>query len=758
MRASTAILTVVLAGASAAKAAGPAPLTSLRAVRALSNADAAQDLPVVIQATVTYYRFYEHTLFVQDGVDAIFVYAPDPLKIAAGDRVLIEGTTRPSFRPIIFSSKITRLGQGTMPLPLPSRFEELAAGAHDCQLVSVRGVVESADVISLSGVPSGRLGVLVDGLIVWVNVDTGDENALSSLLDAEVEASGAASGIFDGKMQQTGVLLHASSLAQIRLVKRATAVPWSLPLTPMDEVIVHFHVVDRSERVRIHGSVTYYEPGSAVVIQEGTRSLWMETNSQIPVKVGDVVDATGFPETHNGFLQLTRGEILSRHATAPVTPLLATRSQLAASHNIFDLVSVEGQVTSEARGATQDEYNLTADGQLFTAVYRNRSVGGADLRPINRIPIGARVRVTGICIAENAEANAYGGQVPFNILLRSLDDVAVMEGPSILNIRNLLLLVGFLIAVVFTFGVRSLLLGRKVREQALAIAARTASEADLERRRSSILEDINGVRPLVEILVKITEMASSALDGAPCWCEHGGLEALGRCPAEPEGLRVVEVPIDGRNHVPAGRLFAGVDRSLPADERENMVLANGAKLAALAIETRHLYHDLRWRSEFDLLTGIPNRFAFEKFLDLRIEEACRVGKMLGLIYIDLDKFKPINDTYGHGVGDAFLQSVALRMSHQLLGGDMLARLGGDEFAAVVTLVNGSEDLAPIVGRLERCFEEPFLVEGHRLNGEASLGVAVYREDGTTRDALLTAADSFMYRAKKAKRVGQQVEV
>jgi diguanylate cyclase (GGDEF)-like protein len=758
MRASTAILTVLLAGASAPKAAGPAPLTSLRAVRALSNADAAQDLPVVIQATVTYYRFYEHTLFVQDGVDAIFVYAPDPLKIAAGDRVLIEGPTRPSFRPIIFSSKITRLGQGTMPLPLPSRFEELAAGAHDCQLVSVRGVVESADVISLSGVPSGRLGVLVDGLIVWVNVDTGDENALSSLLDAEVEASGAASGIFDGKMQQTGVLLHASSLAQIRLVKRATAVPWSLPLTPMDEVIVHFHVVDRSERVRIHGSVTYYEPGSAVVIQEGTRSLWMETNSHIPVKVGDVVDATGFPETHNGFLQLTRGEILSRHATAPVTPLLATRSQLAASHNIFDLVSVEGQVTSEARGATQDEYNLTADGQLFTAVYRNRSVGGADLRPINRIPIGARVRVTGICIAENAEANAYGGQVPFNILLRSLDDVAVMEGPSILNIRNLLLLVGFLIAVVFTFGVRSLLLGRKVREQALAIAARTASEADLERRRSSILEDINGVRPLVEILVKITEMASSALDGAPCWCEHGGLEALGRCPAEPEGLRVVEVPIDGRNHVPAGRLFAGVDRSLPADERENMVLANGAKLAALAIETRHLYHDLRWRSEFDLLTGIPNRFAFEKFLDLRIEEACRVGKMLGLIYIDLDKFKPINDTYGHGVGDAFLQSVALRMSHQLLGGDMLARLGGDEFAAVVTLVNGSEDLAPIVGRLERCFEEPFLVEGHRLNGEASLGVAVYREDGTTRDALLTAADSFMYRAKKAKRVGQQVEV
>jgi diguanylate cyclase (GGDEF)-like protein len=281
------------------------------------------------------------------------------------------------------------------------------------------------------------------------------------------------------------------------------------------------------------------------------------------------------------------------------------------------------------------------------------------------------------------------------------------------------------------------------------------AEADLERRRSSILEDISGVRPLVEILVKITEMASSALNGAPCWCQHGGFEPMGRCPAKLEGLRVVEVVVDGRNGVPAGRLFVGQDRSLPADEREKMVLANAAKLAALAIETRNLYHDLRRRSEFDLLTEIPNRFAFEKFVDLQVEEAGRAGKKLGLIYIDLDKFKPINDTYGHGVGDAYLQAVARRMSHQLLGGDMLARLGGDEFAAVVSLVHGRLDLAPILHRLELCFAEPFLIEGHQINGGASLGIAVYPEDGTTRDALLTTADSSMYNTKKAKSVGRE---
>jgi diguanylate cyclase (GGDEF)-like protein len=754
MRASPAIFAILLAGAAAATAAGPVTLTSLHAVRALSNVEAAKELPASFQATVTYYRSYEHTLFVQDGADAIYIYVQDRLNIAAGDRVLIEGTTRPSFRPVIFPSKIERLGPGTMPAPIPSRFEELASGAHDCQLVSVRGVVESADVVSLAGVASGRLRVLVDGLIVQVNLDSEDENAVTNLLDADVEVDGVASGIFDGKMQQTGVLLHSSSLAEIHVVKRAAMTPWSLPLTPMDGVLEHFHVVDQSERVRVHGSVTYYEPGTAVVIQDGAKSLWVETGSFVPLQVGEVVDVTGFPETHNGFLQLTRGEIRSRHARAPVTPLLATRSQLAASHNIFDLVSVEGQVTSEARGATQDEYDLTADGQLFTAVYRNRSAEGPDLRPLSRIPIGARVRVTGICIAEDSDANAYGGQVPFNILLRSPDDVVVVEGPSNLNIRNLLLLVGFLIAGVFAFGVRSWLLGRKVRQQALAIAARSVAEADLERRRSRILEDINGVRPLVEILLEITEMVASALDGVPCWCEHGGREALGRCPIETETLRVVMVPISGRNGMTAGRLFAGLDSSQPANEREKMVLASGAKLAALAIETRHLYHDLRWRSEFDLLTEIPNRFAFEKFLDCQIQEAGRAGKSIGLVYIDLDNFKPVNDTYGHSVGDGFLQTVARRMSHQLLGGDMLARLGGDEFAAVVSLANGRVDLAPIVGRLERCFAEPFLVEGHQLNGAASLGVALYPEDGASREALMKLADSNMYAKKKAKRVDQ----
>jgi diguanylate cyclase (GGDEF)-like protein len=136
---------------------------------------------------------------------------------------------------------------------------------------------------------------------------------------------------------------------------------------------------------------------------------------------------------------------------------------------------------------------------------------------------------------------------------------------------------------------------------------------------------------------------------------------------------------------------------------------------------------------------------------LHLEEARLSGRILGLIYIDLDKFKSINDTYGHHVGDLYLQAVALRMSRQLLGGDMLARLGGDEFAALVSLQHGRSDMDKILARLESCFDEPFSVEGILLHGEASIGFAFFPEDGATQDSLLSAADTAMYAVKNTKK-------
>jgi diguanylate cyclase (GGDEF)-like protein len=617
-------------------------------------------------------------------------------------------------------------------------------------LVVMRAQVRSADVVLSASRPTTHLVLLTDGSLMGAFVNSSDEKYVNQLVDAQVEVVGVAGITFDGKTQRIGVGLSIPSLADIKILRQAEINPWVLPETQMDEVLDGYLVKDYSHRVRVHGTITYYQPGSALVLQSGAKSIWITTKREEPLLIGNEADVTGFPDVHSGFLSLANGEVQQSGVYAPIAPRPVTRSQLTSSKNIFDLVSTEGRVETETREGGQDQYVLVADGQVFSAIYRHPVVDGNRLdTPMKVVPVGSTVRVFGICTMESS--NPFERDVPFDILMRTPDDLVVVAQPSPVNTRNLLLALGVLLIVVFAVIARGWALERKMRRQTAVLSARTEAEAELERQRSCILEDINGSRPLAEILEEIAAMVSSMLNGSPCWCEVADGETLGTYPPEPQTLRIVQAEIPSRSGPPLGTIYAAFHPQAPPAVREAEALHSGARLATLAIETRRLYADLRRRSEFDLLTDIPNRFAMEKFMELQIEEASYSGRVLGLIYIDLDKFKPINDTYGHHIGDLYLQAVALRMSRQLLGGDMLARLGGDEFAAMVLLHHGRSDLEKIVARLESCFDEPFAVEGIMIHGEASIGVALYPEDGATKDNLLSAADAAMYIVKNAKR-------
>jgi len=334
----------------------------------------------------------------------------------------------------------------------------------------------------------------------------------------------------------------------------------------------------------------------------------------------------------------------------------------------------------------------------------------------------------------------------------------VVARPSWLNVRNLVTIVVSLLLAVLAVGAWGWTLKAKVHRQTAVLAVRVEAEAALERRmarlekrRSQILEDINGSRPLAEILEQVTELVSFRLHGAPCWCDvaggarlGGGAEAAGR-------LRVMEEEIPSRSGKPLGVLYAGFAPESPVAADELEALSAGAKLAALALETRRLYEDLRRRSEFDLLTDINNRFSFEKHLDAQIAAARQRAGIFALVYIDLDDFKLVNDQYGHRVGDLYLQAVAERMKRQLRSGDMLARLGGDEFAALLPMIHNRGEADEIRLRLERSFDDPITIEGSQLCGSASVGIALYPEDGTTPDSLLSSADAAMYVDKHIRR-------
>jgi len=733
-----------------------APVNDLKAIHLLTNAQAAQNLPVDFEATVTFYRSYEATLFVQDGDTAVYVQPLKVYNLSPGDRIRVRGTTRNSFRPFVDAATLTVLGHGPAVKPSPASYEDLIHARDDCRMVTIRGKVLSADSVFSSDRPSTVVEVLMDGGgEVEVEIESHEPDKLPALLDSFVEVSGAASGRFDGKMQMTGIVLHAQDLSFLKLIKPAPADPWTLPATAMDEVFSGYAQTNLLKRLRVQGTVTYYIPGQEVVLENGTRSLWIKTRSRTPMQIGDFADATGFPDVHDGFLKLTDSEVRDSGVNHPLQPMQAGWLDLNQSHHVFDLVSTEGEVVTEVREAGQDEYVLRADGHLFSAIFRhppNSSLEPIRLPTLREIPLGSRVRVTGICILE--DPNPFNRYVPFDLLLRTYDDIVVVTRPSPLTVGNLILLVGVLLLVLLAISAWGWMMQRQARRQTAALARRVEVEAALERRnaqieqrRSRILEDINGVRPLAQVLEEIADLVSFTLHGAPCWCEVAEGARLGDRVPDILERRVAREEIPARSGPSLGILYAAMQPGSMPEEEEKQAMFLGTRLATLAIETRKAHADLVRRSEFDLLTDVHNRFSLEKQLEGLIERVRDMAGIFGLIYVDLDGFKQVNDGYGHHVGDQYLQEVTARMKRQLRGGDLLARLGGDEFAVVIPVAHGRAGVEEVAHRLQNCFSEPFRIGGHLLRGSASVGVAMYPEDGTTRDSLLSAADAAMYVTK-----------
>jgi diguanylate cyclase (GGDEF)-like protein len=733
------------------------PLASVRAIRALTDDEAAQGLAVDFQATVTYVRSYQHALFVEDGDSALYVDWPTESLLEPGDRVEVTGTTKQSFRPIVVAKSVTLIHHGTLPPPVPATFDQLIQGDMDARLVTVSAVVRDADTVIHQNVRSSLLQLHTDGGEIDAAVDVDNQDLLSTLLDSEVQVTGAVSGRFDSKLQQTGIVLHVSSMEGVKVVRRAASSPWELPLTPMNQILTGYHVTNSSRRVRVRGTITYYQPGAAAVLQDGDKSLWLMTSSIAPLHVGNAADATGFPELHDGQLALASAEIQDSGKPAPIQPKQATWDQLSTGKELFDLVTIEGSVVAEVRGAAQDEYVIQANGDVFSAIYRHPADDDGDAPPMKHVAAGSKVRVVGVCITTHA-SSPLETRVPFDILLRTPDDVSIVEDAPWLTTANLAKIAGALFLVVLLCSIWALNLRRRVRRQTEAITAQSEADAEhqrriaqLEQRRSRVLEDINSSRPLGDIVEHITEMVSYMLNGAPCWCQITEGPLLGRAPANKNSLRTISREILSRNGLVLGTIYAGLESMDANEKEEEEALTAGVRLATLSIETRKLYSDLVHRSEYDLLTDMYNRFSLDRNLLEMIEKARETGASFGLIYVDLDDFKLVNDMYGHHIGDQYLQEVSQRMKRQLRTGDVLGRLGGDEFAALVTVVRGRIDVEEIAQRLERCFDAPFTLAGYVLHGSASVGMAIYPTDGTTSDALMTAADSQMYSAKNSRR-------
>jgi diguanylate cyclase (GGDEF)-like protein len=179
------------------------------------------------------------------------------------------------------------------------------------------------------------------------------------------------------------------------------------------------------------------------------------------------------------------------------------------------------------------------------------------------------------------------------------------------------------------------------------------------------------------------------------------------------------------------------------------LMINGRDRAVRLAAT--MTEELRHVAQHDTLTGLPNRALFNDRLNQELARAKRQGGRFAIAFLDLDHFKPINDNFGHDVGDQVLRWVARQLAATVRAADTVGRIGGDEFVVLLAQLSESDAILALANKLNQALRQPFAVNGHQLSISCCIGVARYPEDGTDALTLTKGADDAMYRAKEAGR-------
>jgi diguanylate cyclase len=175
-------------------------------------------------------------------------------------------------------------------------------------------------------------------------------------------------------------------------------------------------------------------------------------------------------------------------------------------------------------------------------------------------------------------------------------------------------------------------------------------------------------------------------------------------------------------------------------------------LAGLTSSSRHQlskYKKANQQAQYDPLTGLLNRKSFEHRLESMIASNQQNQTLLAVLFLDLDKFKAVNDTYGHDMGDELLKAVARVLKDTVRDGDAVARLGGDEFMVILSGLREATSATSVANKIVKALSQPFKIRGKELNIGASVGISLFPEDGTSVEALVKVADNTMYAVKAA---------
>ncbi|NEX62912.1 sensor domain-containing protein [Noviherbaspirillum galbum] len=251
-----------------------------------------------------------------------------------------------------------------------------------------------------------------------------------------------------------------------------------------------------------------------------------------------------------------------------------------------------------------------------------------------------------------------------------------------------------------------------------------------------------------------TELQMKRRDGSLFWCRMLG-RAIDPSDHRKGTIFIVE-DITERKNAEQALLRAHEELERRVQERTAELAMANARLHAEIQERKLAEQQIRYLAQHDALTGLPNRRLMEDRLEQAIEMARRHQGRVAVLFIDLDRFKPINDKHGHRVGDLLLQATAARLRKLLRAVDTVSRFGGDEFILVLPEMQSATAAVEAAQRVQGALAQPYFIEDHALSVTPSIGISLFPEHGQDASLLIGCADTAMYHAKKAGRANVQL--
>ncbi len=469
-----------------------APLTTAAQVHHLPVPLTRQHVPVLLHGVVTQSIPEWSGFSMQDGTDAVYIGGSPVhgLNLRPGQRVEVQGEAVPgNFAPSVEAKQVKILGFGPLPKPVPADWKLLSSGACDNTYVQVSGVVRSVVPVEPPRWRWPATGIHIDvgGNVLWAYVRNLGQLALDQLPDAGVRLSGTCVVLSNSRKHFEGTVLLVSDAAkEVEIVEPSTQAPEALPITGIDRMFVYRPDSSLQRRVRIRGTVAWADE-NRVFVQDGSNGVLVRTVVSAKVRTGEVVDAIGYP-TAGAYSAEMDDAILRPDGThASVAPLDIKASDLIARFHQAKpflpdslLIRVDATVLGVSRSTRGEIFTLQDGPTVFSA----RLLNTEDLNPA----IGTRVAVTGICVIQPDD---LGVPQTFELLMRSPQDVAVLQPPSWLTRSLALRMAGALLGLVFIAVVCLVLLSHRVGRQSNVIKDQKRREQELGKRVQELVENAN---------------------------------------------------------------------------------------------------------------------------------------------------------------------------------------------------------------------------------------------------------------------------